>query len=88
MSKGVTTKALKVHEGRSLYAIACERLIKLPTGEITIIPEIVHCHALDHANAKFIFLSDPLHANQYRIVAIGPVVGFHVEDNHGEKLRA
>lgn len=70
-----------------LYAIACERVIK-QGSTVTWVPEIVHVHALDSANAKFIFLQDPIHRKHYRIVAIGPVIGYHVEDEHGEILRA
>lgn len=68
---------------KKLFAIACERVVN---G--TVIPEIVHTHALDAANAKFIFLQDPVHRKNYRIVAVGPVIGYHVEDEHGERLRA
>jgi len=65
-----------------LHAIATERNV-----HGTWIPEIVHVHAADSAQAKFFFLRDPANRNS-RIVAIGPVVGYHVEDEHGEKLRA
>ena len=69
---------------KSLYAIAAERRIGLNEW----VPEIVHVHALDSANAKFIFLQNPEHRKFYRIVAVGPVIGYHVEDEHGERLRA
>ena len=65
-----------------LFAIAAEHKV----GD-SLVPEIVHVHAADSAQAKFFFLRDPANRNS-RIVAIGPVVGYHVEDEHGEKLRA
>jgi len=71
-----------------LYAIACERIIKNIDGSTSAIPEIVHVHADDTAHAKFTFLQDKMYRKQYRIVAIGPVIGYHVDDEHGEKLRA
>jgi len=73
-------------EKPKLYAIAFEHPVKR-NGVLTWIPEIVHTHAIDNANARFIFLQDPLH-KKARIVAIGPVIGYHVEDEHGEVLRA
>jgi len=76
-----------VMEKRKLYAIASERMIKHGKN-ISWVPEIVHVHANDSAHAKFIFLQDIDHRRNYRIVAVGPVIGYHVEDEHGEKLRA
>jgi len=75
-------------EERRLYAVACERVIKLPDGKTTIIPEIVHLHAVDEPNARWVFYNDPVHRKHYRIVAVGPVIGYHVDDEHGEVLRA
>jgi len=74
-------------ENRKLYAIAAERMIRR-NRRISWIPEIVHVHAIDSANAKFVFLQDVNHQKNYRIVAVGPVIGYHVDDEHGEKLRA
>ena len=71
-------------ESRKLYAIAAEKRV----SKNTWVPEIVHVHADDSANAKFIFLQNPDHRKNYRIVAVGPVIGYHVEDEHGERLRA
>ena len=64
-----------------LFAIASERLINN-----SWVPEIIHTHAIDAANAKYIFLQDPAH-RKHKIVAIGVVIGYHVEDEHGEVLR-
>lgn len=75
-------------EKPKLHAIACERIVKDRDGRPTVIPEIVHVHALDRANARFIFLQDADHRKNYRIVEIAQVIGYHVDDEHGEKLRA
>lgn len=74
-------------EKPKLFAIASERTIRR-NGKVILIPEVIHVHAIDSANAKFIFLQDPDHRRNCRIVAVGPVIGYHVEDEHGEKLRA
>lgn len=55
-------------------------------GKLEWRPHTINLHALDYANAKFLFMSDPDH-RLHRIVAIGPVVGMFVDDNHGDKLR-
>jgi hypothetical protein len=70
-----------------LYAIASEKEVRNGDGTSNWYAEIVHVHALDQANARFIFLQDPEHRTR-RIVAIGPVIGYHVDDEHGDKLRA
>ena len=69
-----------------LFAIASEKYVG--PGPLDWKPVINLCHAEDAARAKIIFLSDNNHVRLHRIIAIGEVIGFHVEDEHGEKLRA
>ena len=87
---GSTVKADKLEEKAKLcemelYAIACER--RDIDGNWHA--DIVHLHAMDSSNARYCFLLDSSNRGpNVRIVAVGPVVGYHVEDEHGEKLRA
>lgn len=69
-----------------LYAVASEKPVGYGRNR-TWIPEIVYCHAVDAAHARWIFTSDPHHRGA-RIVAIAPAVGYHVNDEHGEQLSA
>ena len=71
-----------------LWAVAAERMVKINGRIDHWIPEIIHLHATDRLNAQYVFMQDSIHRTQYRIVAIGPVIGYHVEDEHGEVLRA
>jgi len=70
-----------------LYAIACERIVK-KNGKVIVIPEIVHLHAHNRANAIWTFNQDPIHRKHYRIVDAAIVVGYHVEDEHGDVMKA
>ena len=70
------------HEKRILYAVACEQLVD---GQ-TVIPQMVYLHAVDGAHARWQFTQDPIHRKHFRIVAIAPVIGYNVLDNHGDEL--
>lgn len=72
---------------KQLYAIAAEIPIKHNGKIVNWTAEITHVHAEDSLNARFIYQQDPYHRT-HRIVAIGPAIGYHVEDEHGEVLRA
>ena len=72
---------------KSLYAVAAEIPIKKKGKIIGWSAEITHVHAIDSVNARYIYLQDAKH-HSHRIVAIGPVIGYHVEDEHGDYLRA
>jgi hypothetical protein len=72
---------------RKLFAVAVEIPIKRNGKVISWVPEITHVHANDSLQARAIYMQDSHHHN-HRIVAIGPVIGYHVEDEHGEQLRA
>jgi hypothetical protein len=50
-------------------------------------PEIHYMHAQTQQEAR-IHLGPIKHKQAYRIVAIGPAIGHHVEDEHGEVLKA
>jgi hypothetical protein len=78
MSKLLT----KSVDGKILYAIAEERW----TGRLWVPNGITNVHAIDQANARFIYLQTK--EKDCRYVAIAPVIGYHVEDSHGERLRA
>ncbi len=75
-------------KGETLYGVVTEKWIKrngnrhfewVPNG-------IVYVHAMDAAMAKFAYLQSASLGT--RVIACAPAVGFHVEDEHGEKLRA
>jgi len=71
---------------KQLYAIAVEIPTKI-NGELTWIPEITHVHAEHSGEARYIYMQDTAH-HKHRIVAIGPVIGYFVHDEHGEVLSA
>jgi len=62
---------------KPLYAIALE----YPTLSGGWRAQIEYCHAVNEAEVK-----KHLGPGSYRIVAIGPVVGYHVEDKEGKVL--
>jgi hypothetical protein len=71
-----------------LYAVAAEKPVRHGRKIVAWVPDgIIHCHATDEANARFVFFADPAYRH-HRIVAVGPVVGYHVHDEHGEVLSA
>lgn len=70
--------------GQTFYAIAYE----IHINPVTIKPGLEYLHALNEPNARFKFLAalPEIQRNKVKIVAIGPVIGYNVLDNHGEKL--
>jgi hypothetical protein len=50
--------------------------------------EYLYCHAEDAGDARVQFLYSPAckGLSHVSIVAIGPVIGYHVEDDHGDRL--
>jgi hypothetical protein len=62
---------------KPLYAIALE----YPTISGGWRPVIEYCHATNEAEVR-----KHLGPGSYRIVAIGPVIGYNVEDKEGKKL--
>jgi hypothetical protein len=72
---------------RQLYAIAAEIPVKRKGKVVSWAAEITHVHADDVVHARYIYMQDA-HHHSHRIVAVGPVVGYHVEDEHGDFLRA
>jgi hypothetical protein len=50
--------------------------------------EFLYCHADDAGDARVQYFNSPIGRGLHdlRIVAIAPVVGYHVKDEHGEKL--
>ncbi len=71
------------HSGKLLYSICYWHRVD---GKIK--EEFLYCHAEDEGDARLQYFNSPegqgLH--DLRIVAIGPVIGYHVKDEHGEKL--
>ena len=78
-----STDPRRIGEDRKkpLYAVAAEVFVR---GQW--VADIVHCHADDAGEARLIYCAQEQRTK--RIVAIGTVVGYHVEDEHGEVLRA
>ncbi len=71
-------------EGKILYAICAEKVYRR-TGNVAA--DIIYVHAADDGEARWIFGQDR-DFRGFRIVAVAPAIGFHVADNHGEKLIA
>jgi hypothetical protein len=69
--------------GKLLYAICYWHRVKGKMRE-----EFLYCHADDDGDARQQYLNSSECRGLYdlRIVAIAPVIGYHVKDEHGEKL--
>lgn len=72
-------------EGRALYAVVYERPNTPGRFPAWVPGNIVYMRAKDAANARFLFLNAQGRA-RVRIVGIAPAVGYHVLDEHGDKL--
>ena len=66
-----------------IYAIAVERYNR--QGWPTSV-SIEYVEADDEAHARAQFRVAEPNPRRSRIVAVGPAIGFYVEDSHGEKL--
>jgi hypothetical protein len=66
---------------KTLYAVAFEKLVGQEWKS-----DIVYLHAADTPNAKFLFIQSQSRGVRYHIVAIGPVLGYHVNDEEGKSL--
>ena len=77
------TNLISVKNGLIMYAIACEHF---DANERLTSAEIIYVHATDAGHARQQFIK--IHSNQrkHRMVAVAPVIGYFVDDNHGEKL--
>lgn len=67
-----------------LYAIAYE----YKRGLNTWVPEFMYMHATSDGDARVQFFSSQSPHLHMRIVGIAPVLGFLVDDKHGEELTA
>lgn len=68
-----------------IYAIAVERFNR-QGWPVNVSVEYVKADDAAHAKAQF-RVAEP-NPRRSRIVAVGPAIGFFVEDNHGEQLSA
>ncbi len=70
--------------GKYLYSIAYE--FRESPGVWK--PAILYVHATDAGDARVQYLQSEAEGNHrhMRIVGIAPVIGYHVNDNHGEDL--
>lgn len=75
-------------KGETFYGVVSEKWCQRPGNRhFEWVPnEICYVHAMDAAMAKFSYLQNA--GINTRVIACAPAIGFHVEDNHGEKLRA
>ena len=78
-------------DGTILYAIAYERrIIYFKNGQRRRkwVPGIEYLHAKDEGDARLQYFQSELPGvmQETRIVGVAPVIGYHVEDNHGDKL--
>ena len=65
-----------------LYAVAIERIDQ--QGRVTPAIEYLHAEDVSHARAQFCY-SEP-NRRTSRIVGVALVIGFYVNENHGDKL--
>jgi hypothetical protein len=84
---------IDVKDGKTLYAIAYERrVIYVKNGERRRrwVAEVEYLHAENEGDARLqYFQSEAPHVMQeVRIVGVAPVIGYHVNDNHGDVISA
>lgn len=65
-----------------MYAVASEIFVK---GQLAR-AEIIYLHAKDGAHARYQYCMMHPNRRSHRIVAVAPVIGYFVDDEHGEKL--
>lgn len=68
---------------KRLYAVAYEIHVQ---GNVVPHIEYLHAPTERHAKAQFYRGISLKNLRQIKLVGIAPVVGFHVHDEHGEKL--
>lgn len=75
-------------EKKQLYAIAIERYRKIRGRYVLLAARVEYLHAdsISHARNQYCY-SHP-NRRTHRVVAVGPALGYFVEDNHGEVLSA
>lgn len=83
----------KREDGKKLYAIAYEyRLEYVVNGEKRRkwVPEIDYLHAIDDGDARLQYLQSepPSVMRETRIVGVAPVIGYFVNDSHGDDVSA
>jgi len=66
---------------RKLYAVACERFSR---GQWTA--DIVYLHANSQTDARLQFVKAEPNRRKVRVVAVGPAVGYFVDDKEGKHL--
>jgi hypothetical protein len=69
-----------------MYCVAWERHVKIGR-DIKVYPYKDYFQATDVANCRFQFLAANPGVNA-KIVAIGPVLGYHSLDDHGDSVIA
>ncbi|MGH9968615.1 MAG: hypothetical protein ACREBG_12415 [Pyrinomonadaceae bacterium] len=67
---------------RQLYAVAVERY----KGGNNWTADIVYLHADGQRDARVKFLAGEPKRKRVRVVAIGPVIGYNVDDKEGKQL--
>ncbi len=74
-------------DGKALYGICYEYWSR---ETMRWEADIMYCLAIDEGDARVQYLRapQPAHASRLRLVAIAPAIGYHVTDDHGEKLAA
>ncbi len=84
----------KRKNGETLYAIAYERRVAYTARNgqrrRKWVPEIEYLHAIDEGDARLQYFQSevPQVMHETRIVGVAPVIGYHVNDNHGDDVSA
>lgn len=84
---------IDVKDGKRLYAIAYERRVTYYAGgrrRRKWVPDIEYLHAIDDGDARLqYFQSEHVGVmRETRIVGVAPVIGYHVNDKHGDDISA
>ncbi len=84
---------IDVKDGKILYAIAYEKrvsYVKNGQRRRKWIPGMEYLHAVDEGDARLQYFQSeaPQVMQEVRIVGVAPVIGYHVNDNHGDDISA
>jgi hypothetical protein len=82
---------IDVRDGKTLYAIMYEKRVVYYRGRERRrkwVPGSEYLHAKDLEDARLQYFNSeaPKVMQEVRIVGIAPVIGYHVNDNHGDDI--
>lgn len=73
----------RIESKKPLYCVAVEIFNR---ESVLVKTSLEYIHADDTANAKYLFRQTAPNTHRFRIVAVAPVIGYHVDSSSGNKL--